>query len=635
MSRRSSRLVTTGYYQADDDAASTSSTGSTGQISYRESPLRVFKKKTGGRKAASSRYASTVTSAESVGQFSEEAAGYWGPLKNSSSSSSVRSSSVDGPLPASSAFPGASSLSEVQEHSSGYSSSEEGVYGQRFGSAQPSARPEFTFSDAMHSPARAAAMLFWWLGTAWYSLTSGCSLLDVFLLSRRTAAVTKAILLFFLFLFLAFGLWYWYPYLPGFLASSAGRKAGPTLHKPNSAILQEGAAAPDLPALRNEIHGQLVEQETRWLLQKEQARQAEEKRSREDEEQRETVRREISLLRQDRQTLHQQLEVLTTELSGLKSSLKSVENEHHSRLGRETAGIDKHISDLRADVHSLYETTDLLKQKVESQQAASAKLKDELTQWLLKHLSEGRAAVVLRPELQGALESLERKLLQRLAEDREQEKQDAWRSVGEALQGEGVGAVTVQDVQQIVHRALSLYRADSIGMADYALESSGASVLNTRCSATYHTRTACVSLFGVPLWYHSESPRTVIQPDLYPGKCWAFQGSEGFLVIALSYPVHITHVTLEHLPKVLSPTGHIDSAPRDFSVYGITSETEEGTLLGKFTYDQDGEPIQTFKLPKPVEKVYRMVELRILTNWGHPEYTCVYRFRVHGKHPSK
>lgn len=28
---------------------------------------------------------------------------------------------------------------------------------------------------------------------------------------------------------------------------------------------------------------------------------------------------------------------------------------------------------------------------------------------------------------------------------------------------------------------------------------------------------------------------------------------------------------------------------------------------------------------------YQVVELRISTNWGHPEYTCIYRFRVHGE----
>lgn len=28
---------------------------------------------------------------------------------------------------------------------------------------------------------------------------------------------------------------------------------------------------------------------------------------------------------------------------------------------------------------------------------------------------------------------------------------------------------------------------------------------------------------------------------------------------------------------------------------------------------------------------YQLVELRVLSNWGHPEYTCIYRFRVHGE----
>ena len=33
----------------------------------------------------------------------------------------------------------------------------------------------------------------------------------------------------------------------------------------------------------------------------------------------------------------------------------------------------------------------------------------------------------------------------------------------------------------------------------------------------------------------------------------------------------------------------------------------------------------------PKIATYQVVELRILTNWGHPEYTCIYRFRVHGE----
>ncbi|TNN33854.1 SUN domain-containing protein 1 [Liparis tanakae] len=36
-------------------------------------------------------------------------------------------------------------------------------------------------------------------------------------------------------------------------------------------------------------------------------------------------------------------------------------------------------------------------------------------------------------------------------------------------------------------------------------------------------------------------------------------------------------------------------------------------------------------LKKPSGEVHRCVELRVLSNWGHVLYTCLYRFRVHGK----
>ncbi|KAK3507751.1 hypothetical protein QTP70_035264, partial [Hemibagrus guttatus] len=86
------------------------------------------------------------------------------------------------------------------------------------------------------------------------------------------------------------------------------------------------------------------------------------------------------------------------------------------------------------------------------------------------------------------------------------------------------------------------------------------------------------------------------QPDVYPGKCWGFRGSEGHLVISLLNPIRITHVTLQHLPRVLSPGQHIMSAPKDFIVYGLESMTTERKYLGIFTYDPNREPIQTFKL---------------------------------------
>ncbi|KAI4876912.1 hypothetical protein NFI96_030218, partial [Prochilodus magdalenae] len=193
--------------------------------------------------------------------------------------------------------------------------------------------------------------------------------------------------------------------------------------------------------------------------------------------------------------------------------------------------------------------------------------------------------------------------------------------------------MTKEQVQLIVRNALKLYSQDRTGLVDYALESAGGSILSTRCSETYETKTALMSLFGVPLWYFSQSPRAVIQPDVYPGNCWAFRGSQGYLVIRLSLRVTPTAFCLEHIPKALSPTGNISSAPRHFRVYGLEEEyQEEGRLLGDYIYRENGEAMQIFPVVENSDKAFQIIEMRVLSNWGHPEYTCLYRFRVHG-HP--
>ncbi|NWH62453.1 SUN1 protein, partial [Geococcyx californianus] len=121
-------------------------------------------------------------------------------------------------------------------------------------------------------------------------------------------------------------------------------------------------------------------------------------------------------------------------------------------------------------------------------------------------------------------------------------------------------------------------------------------------------------------------------PDMYPGNCWAFKGSQGYLVVRLSMKIHPTAFTVEHIPKTLSPTGNISSAPRNFSVYGLDDEYQkDGKLLGQYVYDQEGESLQMFPVMERDENAFQIVELRILSNWGHAEYTCLYRFRVHGK----
>lgn len=55
--------------------------------------------------------------------------------------------------------------------------------------------------------------------------------------------------------------------------------------------------------------------------------------------------------------------------------------------------------------------------------------------------------------------------------------------------------------------------------------------------------------------------------QVLPGKCWPFPGAQGTMTIALSHPIHVTHVSLEHLSTAISPNGRIDSAPKDFTIY--------------------------------------------------------------------
>ncbi|KAK9703219.1 Sad1 / UNC-like C-terminal [Popillia japonica] len=83
--------------------------------------------------------------------------------------------------------------------------------------------------------------------------------------------------------------------------------------------------------------------------------------------------------------------------------------------------------------------------------------------------------------------------------------------------------------------------------------------------------------------------RTAITPGVSPGECWAFQNFPGFLVVKLSARIAVEAVSLEHISKRLSSTGRIDSALKQFEVYGLVNENDpEPVLLGTYEYRDDG-----------------------------------------------
>ncbi|KAL1264015.1 hypothetical protein QQF64_004370 [Cirrhinus molitorella] len=315
--------------------------------------------------------------------------------------------------------------------------------------------------------------------------------------------------------------------------------------------------------------------------------------------------------------------VLLAEVRRLEATLESIRDDVQGLMGcrdkcEQLDSLSVSVSEqVEKEVRTLFYGSD---------RAAELELPESLLQWLSDHF-------VSTTELQASLSALESSILGNLSLQVEEGQSPSKETITQTVrQATGEAGLSEEHVQLIVNNAMKLYSEDRTGLVDYALESGGGSIISTRCSESFDTKTALLSLFGLPLWYFSQSPRVVIQPDVHPGNCWAFKGSQGYLVLGLSMKIVPTAFSVDHVPKSLSPTGNISSAPREFNVYGLDDEQqEEGQLLGQFVYEEDGDALQTFYVSEEVPRGFQIIEMKVLSNWGHPEYTCVYRFRVHGK----
>ncbi|XP_020029444.1 SUN domain-containing protein 2 isoform X3 [Castor canadensis] len=721
MSRRSQRL--TRYSQGDDDGSSSSGgssvTGSQSTL-FKDSPLRTLKRKSSNMKrlspapqlgpsdAHTSYYSESMVRESYVGSPRAAALArsallddhlrsepYWSEdlhVRRRRGTGGTESSKVNGLAEKKEDFLGSSSGYSSEDDFVGYPNMDQHSSGSRLRSAVSGAG-SFVWM-LVTFPGRLFGLLYWWIGTTWYRLTTAASLLDVFVLTRRFSSLKTFLWFLLLLLFLTgltYGAWYFYPYglqtfhpaVVSWWAAKDGRRqpevwesrdASPhfqaeqrilsqvhTLERRLEALAAEFSSNWQKEAIRLERlelrqgaagqgggGGGLSHEDTLALLEGLVSRReaALKEDFRRDSAAR--IQEELATLRaeyhQDSEDLFKKIVQASQEsearIQQLKSEWQRMTQEAFwensvkelGRLEAQLASLRQELAALTQKQSSVADEMGLIPQKI---QAVRADVESQFPTWISQFLLQGSSAhpgLLQREEMHTRLQELETKILAHVAEMQGKSAREAAAFLGRTLQKEGVVGVTEEQVHRIVKQALQRYSEDRIGMVDYALESGGASVISTRCSETYETKTALLSLFGIPLWYHSQSPRVILQPDVHPGNCWAFQGPQGFAVVRLSARIHPTAVTLEHVPKALSPNSTISSAPKDFAIFGFDEDLQQdGTLLGTFTYDQDGEPIQTFYFQAPKMATYQVVELRILTNWGHPEYTCIYRFRVHGE----
>nr|XP_055116820.1 SUN domain-containing protein 1 isoform X39 [Symphalangus syndactylus] len=537
------------------------------------------------------------------------------------------------------------------------------------------------YSRDRNQKRKAASGVFWWLGIGWYQLVTLISWLNVFLLTRCLRTICKfLVLLIPLFLLLGLSLRSqgdFFSFLPVLNWASMHRTQRvddpqdvfkPATSRRNQPLQGDNEALPwhwmsgveqQVASLSGQCHhhGENL-QELTALLQKLQARvdQMDGGAARPSASVRDAVGQ--PLRETDFMAFHQEHEVRISHLEdilgklrekseAIQKDLEQTKQKTISAVGEQLLPTVEHLQleldQLKSELSSWRhvkngcETVDAVRERVDVQVREMVKLlfsEDQQGSSLEQLLQRFSSQFVSKGDLHTMLRDLELQILRNVTHHVSVTKQlPTSEAMVSAVSEVGASGITEAQARAIVNNALKLYSQDKTGMVDFALESGGGSILSTRCSETYETKTALMSLFGIPLWYFSQSPRVVIQPDVYPGNCWAFKGSQGYLVVRLSMMIHPAAFTLEHIPKTLSPTGNISSAPKDFAVYGLENEyQEEGQLLGQFTYDQDGESLQMFQaLKRPDDTAFQIVELRIFSNWGHPEYTCLYRFRVHGE----
>jgi len=194
-----------------------------------------------------------------------------------------------------------------------------------------------------------------------------------------------------------------------------------------------------------------------------------------------------------------------------------------------------------------------------------------------------------------------------------------------------------KQLEALIRQVIDEYAADETGLADYALEANGGKIVDTRCTEyTDEPRQNVVKFLGIPIVHMSKQPEIMIKAGRMPGQCFPFKGAQGSVIIKLAVPVKPTEFVVEHLSKTISIVGHINSAPNNFTVYALKDKNDkEGIVLGRYYYDaENGPSLQRFKPQLVNVPIVEYIEVRVTSNWGNPNYTCLYRFRVHGDLPT-
>lgn len=259
-------------------------------------------------------------------------------------------------------------------------------------------------------------------------------------------------------------------------------------------------------------------------------------------------------------------------------------------------------------------------------------------------------------------------------------------------------ATLTSNAHQSFESALSLYSIDAgVPKVDYALSLNGGKIMFHLTSAQWnannstigfpysaglairsqekHPHSSCwkLAVNGVltdattpadsqALVYTNETLREVHPTSQIHLLRPAVPLGAGLLSVFLNSPKVLTAITLEYTHPLLRPSCpegtakapcDIGSAPKVFSVWGLLKGPQRA-FLGRFQYDPEGPPVQTFFLNQTApgiedgaspfgstsqvleegeftHGVFGLVQLQVESTWGDSNYACIQRFRIHGE----
>ena len=231
-------------------------------------------------------------------------------------------------------------------------------------------------------------------------------------------------------------------------------------------------------------------------------------------------------------------------------------------------------------------------------------------------------------------------------------------------------SLSLTKIQAMIDESIEIGRADMTGKHDFASLRSGANIIYTGSRQTSSSLVENLPLGNqlmakLGLRFYGNGPSAALEPT-FPqgslGQCWSFEtegerkeitikewaidesefenepdrGIFSTLAVKLANPIYVKSVAIEHAP--MAALKNRSTAVRKFRVIGFQTDdaSREPLLLGTFEYNsQDEEFLQEFEVDtklengRPIPKLASVV-LAIDSNWG-ADYSCLYRFRVHGQ----